>query len=123
MAYYLNLFSPETYQSFCNSDQDVTGFNINQLSTAKKIVPGDRFICYLTKLSRWIGIFEVASMYFVDRTPMFLEENDPFVVRFKIKPVFWLGYEYGIPIQEDFFGRNYPLQKIIKKLQLAGLEY
>jgi len=62
-------------------------------------------------------------MYFVDRTPMFLEENDPFVVRFKIKPVFWLGYEYGIPIQEDFFGRNYPLQKIIKKLQLAGLEY
>ena len=48
---------------------------------------GDRLLCYMTKLSRWIGILEVASEVFQDDTPIFYEKDDPFVARFKVKPL------------------------------------
>ena len=39
----------------------------------------------MTKLSRWIGILEVEERPFSDESPIFYEENDPFVVRFEVK--------------------------------------
>jgi predicted RNA-binding protein len=53
MAYYLDLYSPDTYETFSATDRTITGFRKRQINIAKKIVPGDKFICYLTKLSRW----------------------------------------------------------------------
>ena len=57
---------------------------------AERVRPGDRFICYITKLSRWAGVLEVTSELFVDETPRFFVSDDPFVVRFKVRPVAWL---------------------------------
>ncbi len=102
MAYYLDLFSPETYEYFSNSTWNITGFRIRQSQAAKKIMPGDRFVCYMTKLSRWIGILEVLSESFIDETPWLYEKNDPFVVRFHVKPFIWLSKEKAVPIREDF---------------------
>lgn len=102
MGFYLNLFSPETHKAFSNSEKNISGFTKNQMGVAKKIKPGDRFICYLTKISRWVGIFEVESEVFTDNTPIFQETDDPFTIRFKVKPIVWLDFEYGIPIHEDF---------------------
>ncbi len=59
MSYYLDLFSPETYEAFLRSPRDVSGFRERQYIQATKIKPGDKLICYLTKLSRWIGALEV----------------------------------------------------------------
>jgi hypothetical protein len=101
MAYYLDIFSPETYESFLKSPQDITGFRTRQTNAARKIKRGDKLICYMTKFSRWIGILEVLSESFVDHTPRFYDKNDPFVVRFKVKPVVWLPKEQAIPIHED----------------------
>lgn len=101
MAYYLDIFSPETYESFTRSSQDITGFRVRQSNAAKKIHPGDKLICYMTKLSRWIGILEVLSECFNDDSPRFYEKNDPFVVRFQVKPLVWLAKEQTIPIRED----------------------
>ena len=101
MAYYLDLFSPETYETFSKSDQTVSGFRIRQSNAAKKIHPGDKFLCYMTKLSRWIGVLEVQSESFIDEKPLFYEEDDPFVVRFKVQPVVWLPKEKTVPIHED----------------------
>lgn len=101
MGFYLNLFSPETHKAFSNSEKNISGFTKSQMSLAKKIKPGDRFICYLTKLSRWVGIFEVESEVFTDNTPIFKETDDPYTTRFKVKPIVWLDFEYGIPIHED----------------------
>jgi hypothetical protein len=56
MAYYTDLFSPETFESYGKSDMSVSGFRSSQHTTARKIRPGDKLICYMTKLSRWIGI-------------------------------------------------------------------
>jgi predicted RNA-binding protein len=111
MAYYLDIFSPETYENFLKSSQDITGFRIRQSHAAKKINPGDKLICYMTKLSRWIGVLEVLSESFVDDTPRFFDKNDPFVVRFKVKPVVWLPKEHTIPIREDHVWNNLSITK------------
>lgn len=101
MTYYLDLFSPETYEAFSRSSQDVSGFRLRQELIAGRIQVGDRFICYMTKLSRWIGILEVISPYYKDDAPIFYADNDPFVVRFKVKPIVWLDKERAIPIRAD----------------------
>lgn len=101
MAYFVDLFSPETYEAFSHSNRDVSGFRISQQTTASKIHPGDKFICYMTKLSRWVGVLEVTSDCYQDDTPIFNPEGDVFVVRFKVRPIAWLEKEKVIPIRED----------------------
>ena len=83
MAYYTDLFSPATYEAFTDSNRDVTGFRPRQRKSAQRVKPGDKLVCYMTKLSRWIGVLEVLEPCFEDDTPIFYPENDPFVVRFE----------------------------------------
>ncbi|MBZ0282893.1 MAG: EVE domain-containing protein [Anaerolineae bacterium] len=101
MAYYLNLFSPETYEAFIHSGMNISGFRLRQQSAASKIKPGDKLLCYMTKLSRWVGILEIGSDWFQDDTPIFYEHDDPFIVRFHVKPVIWLQKEYAFPIRDN----------------------
>ncbi len=100
MKYYLNLFSPETYEIFNKSNREVSGFRARQENMASRIKAGDRFVCYMTKLGRWIGVLEVASDYFKDDAPIY-SANDPFIIRFKVKPLAWLPKEKAIPIRDE----------------------
>src|SRR5581483_5183675 len=100
MIYYTNLFSPDTFETFSRSARNVSGFSRHQLAWAKRIDPGDRLICYMTKLGRWIGVLEVEGECYIDETPLFSAENDPYVVRFKVRPLVWLSKEKAIPIRE-----------------------
>lgn len=100
MAYYTDLFSPETYEAFSESDRTISGFRMRHKKLASKVNIGDKLICYLTKLSRWIGVLEVTSKSFIDDSPRFYEADDPFVVRFKVKPLIWLEVVKALPIHE-----------------------
>ena len=101
MAYYVNLFSPETYRAFTASDRSVTGFRERCMGVAAHVRPGDKLICYMTKLSRWVGVLEVTSTCFVDNTPVFVQANDPFVIRFRVDAKVWLAPENSLPISQD----------------------
>lgn len=101
MAYYLDLFSPETYEAFMRSDRTVSGFTERQRNAAGRIQPGDKLVCYMTKLSRWFGILEIVDGPFIDTSPIFYPENDPFVVRFHVRPAIWLPVDKAVPIHED----------------------
>jgi len=79
----------------------VSGFRIRQQNVAQRVKPGDKFVCYMTKLSRWIGLLEVLEGPFVDDTPIFYPEDDPFVVRFRVRPLVWLPVEKAIPIHDE----------------------
>ena|ERR1700730_15251040 len=46
------------------------------------------------RLSRWCGLWRS------HRSPIF-SDPDPFIVRFKIKPLVMLGPEHSIPIEDD----------------------
>ena len=98
MNYYTDLFSPETYQAFTNSDRTISGFRKRRKSFVERLKVGDKLICYVTRISRWIGVLEVASKWFEDNKPIFVEENDPFVLRFKVNTILWLPLENSIPI-------------------------
>lgn len=117
MKYYVDLFSPETADAFSVSDRKVTGFRIARKSYVENqgIKPGDKFICYCTKVQRFIGVLKVVRGPYVDHTPRFTRnDDDPFVLRFAVEPLVWLPLEQGIPIRADrvwnglSFTRNLP---------------
>jgi hypothetical protein len=54
----------------------------------------------MTKLSRWVGVLEAISECYLDDTPLFYPEGDPYVIRFKVRPVVWLPKDQAIPIRE-----------------------
>jgi hypothetical protein len=101
MAYFLDLFSPETYETFAHSDQSVSGFRQRHSNAASRVKPGDKLVCYMTKLSRWFGVLEVLDGPFRDEKPIFYAESDPFVIRFHVKPCVWLPVDKAVPIFED----------------------
>lgn len=111
MAYYTDLFSPETYDYFSKSDKTISGFRTAQNRVAKNVNVGDKFICYVTKLSRWIGVLEVTSKTFTDNTPIFTNNDDPFIIRFTVKPIVWLNLEQGIPVHEKNVWNNLTFTK------------
>jgi hypothetical protein len=100
MSYVLDLFSPERHRAFSASDRTTCGFHCRHFEPARRIKKGDVFICYLTRVSRWVGVLEVESSWFEDDKPLFVAKDDPFIIRFKVTPRVWLPAEHGIPIRE-----------------------
>ena len=101
MAYILDLFTPETWSTFCEKGASVTGFRSRHRRLAsERVSPGDFFICYLTRISRWCGVLQVESNAYDDDSPIY-QNPDPFVVRFKVKPIVILEPEFAIPIYDD----------------------
>ncbi len=115
MNYFVDLFSPETSKFFEKSDKSVTGFRDSKRVISyvdnQNIGPGDKFICYVTRVQRFIGVLEAIGQRYIDETPLFQEEDDPFTLRFKVKPIVWLPLEKAIPIREDFLWNNLSFTK------------
>jgi hypothetical protein len=115
MAYYIDLFSPETYDAFSASSRDISGFRIRQKGAAERISRGDVFVCYVTKVSRWCGLLEVIEGPFVDYSPIFLAESDPFVVRFRVRTIVWLDLSNAIPIHDDVLWKGLSFTRKLEK--------
>ena len=97
--YWLDLFTVETWEEFLRKGASVSGFKESKRNIAKRIRPGDYLICYLTGLSRFIGVLEVLSeSYFDDHTRIW--EDQIFPVRFKVKVVYALTAETAIPVHD-----------------------
>lgn len=102
MNYWLDLFTPFTWRRFQEAGASISGFRPRQRKTAfERVKQGDIFLCYLVKLSRWCGTLEVVSTAFEGDDPIFSDANDPFTIRFRVKPGVLLDYEQAIPIQEE----------------------
>ncbi len=61
MNCYLDLFTPETWDAFRRHGADISGFREKQRPSAEKIQPGDIFLCYLVRVSRWCGVLKISS--------------------------------------------------------------
>lgn len=72
-----------------------TGFRESQKKRAESVKPGDRFICYVTGLSRFIGILEATSGSLWETTPIWASSTFP--VRFRVKPIVVVPFENAIP--------------------------
>lgn len=101
MAFYLDLFTPETWAAFRDHGGQVSGFRERYGRLAReRIRPGDIFLCYLVGLSRWCGALEVASEAFRDDAPIF-GDPDAYVIRFRVRQIVALDAERSPPIFED----------------------
>jgi hypothetical protein len=63
-SYWLDLFTGSTWQEFLDAGGGVSGFRERRWRTVQQIKPGDYLLCYLTGISRWIGLLEVTSAPF-----------------------------------------------------------
>jgi hypothetical protein len=82
--YWLDLFTGTTWQEFLNAGGDISGFKESRWKTVRKIKPGDYLLCYLTGISRFIGVLEVISEAFKDDKNQ-IWEFDVFPSRLKVK--------------------------------------
>lgn len=119
MAYYLDLFSPETYEAFGKSDRTVSGFRPRQRNIAHRLTKGDTLVCYMTRLSRWIGVLRVEAGPYNDSTPIFYPEADPFTVRFKVRAEVWLPLDKTVPIHDDSVWKNLSFTRDLPQSSIA----
>jgi hypothetical protein len=115
MAYFIDLFSPETYEAFARSTRDISGFRLRHKGMAERVKSGDILVCYLTRLSRWYGLLEVVEGPFIDNKPIFVPENDPFIVRFRVRAKVWLPIEMAIPIHDDMIWNGLSFTQNLEK--------
>jgi hypothetical protein len=97
MNYWLDLFTGRTWDEFREAGATVSGFRTTQRKQAKKLKPGDIFVCYLTGVMRWVGALEITGES-KDTTDIWKE--DVFPVRFDVKPLVMLDAEFGVPMDE-----------------------
>lgn len=96
--YWLNLFSGATWQEFLDAGAKVTGFRESRWKAVRRIRPGDHLLCYLTGVSRFIGVLKVVSPPFKDQSPIWKDEGFP--ARLRVKEVVSLIPETAIPVTE-----------------------
>lgn len=96
--YWLDLFTGTTWEEFKAHGGAISGFRERRRRVAQTIKPGDYLLCYLTGLSRFIGVLEVQSDCFEDHTPIWKDADFPF--RFKVKIVAELTPKTSVPVQD-----------------------
>lgn len=96
--YWLDLFTGATWNEFKSAGAKVSGFRESRWNTVQKIKPGDYLLCYLTGVSRFIGILEVNDAPYRDRTLIWKDEDFP--CRLKVRMVTELAPEAAVPVLE-----------------------
>ena len=90
------MFTGTTWQEFLDAGATVSGFRERRWKTVQQIKPGDYFLCYLTGVSRFIGVLEDTSEPYWDETPVWKDEVFP--CRVKVEVIAALNPETAVPI-------------------------
>lgn len=97
-TFWLDLFTGATWQQFLDAGAEVSGFRENRWRTVQRIRPGDYLLCYLTGVSRFIGVLDVLSEPYRDDSPIWPDEDFP--CRLRVRPVIALTPETAVPVQQ-----------------------
>ena len=96
--YWLDLFTGTTWQEFLDAGGDVSGFREKRWKTVQQIKVRDYLLCYLTGVSRFIGVLEVVKPAYKETTPIWKDEEFP--CRLKVKIAIALTPETAVPVRE-----------------------
>jgi len=97
-SYWLDLFTGTTWKEYKQAGSAVSGFRASRWNIVQKIKPGDYLLCYLTGISRFVGVLEVIAEPYKDTTPIWKDEDFP--SRLKVKIVHELTPETAVPVFE-----------------------
>jgi hypothetical protein len=92
--YYLAIFTVTSWREFLSNGARIYGTTGNQQIRAKKLQKGDFLICYITGFSEFVGILEIQSGAYFDRSRLW--EQSIFPVRFEVKLIENLSEYSGI---------------------------
>ncbi|MCC7406359.1 MAG: EVE domain-containing protein [Bdellovibrionales bacterium] len=96
MTYWLDLFTGKTWQEFLDAGGTVSGFRDGRWKAVQRMQPGDRLLCYLTGISRFVGVLEVTSGAFRDTKKIWADAEFP--CRVNVKPLVTLTPETAVPV-------------------------
>ena len=94
--YWLDLFTYVSWNEFLDAGGTISGFSENRWKHLQKVNIGDYLLCYITGISRFIGILEVTSKPYKDETEIWKDQIFP--SRFKVKVVSKLSVETAVPV-------------------------
>ena len=97
-AYWLDLFTGKTWDEFLRAGGDVSGFRSSRRKSVRKISIGDYLVCYLTGVSRFVGVLEVTGEPFTDESKIWSDESFP--ERLRVKALVTLTPEIGVPVSD-----------------------
>src|SRR5215207_1339738 len=97
-SYWLDLFTFETWTEFLAAGGKVSGFREQRWKTVQTMRPGDILLCYLTGVSRWVGLLEATGLPFKDSTPIW--NRAEFSARIPVRVLARLDPLHGVPVIE-----------------------
>jgi hypothetical protein len=95
----IDLFTGTTWSEFLAAGASVSGFPESRWKTAQQVRVGDYLLCYVTGISRFIGILEVVKPPYRDHTKL-IWHDAVFPCRLGVRVVETLTAEMAIPIME-----------------------
>jgi hypothetical protein len=99
VAYYLSLFTVETWQEFKAAGGKVSGFRQSRWGHVKKLKPDDRLLGYLVGAKRWVAVLRVTSEPYIATEPK-IWAGDDFSARVDVEIEHELTPETGVPIYD-----------------------
>jgi len=96
--YWLDLFTGKTWEEFLEAGGSISGFREHRKKIAQEIKPGDYFVCYVTGVSRFIGILEAKSKAFKGDDSIWSDEDFP--IRFDVEVVVSVPPEAAVPVKQ-----------------------
>ena len=94
--YWLDLFTGATWQRFVEAGAKVSGFSERRWATVRRMRPGDYLLCYLTGISRFVGVVEVTGPAFKGTDAIWKEATFP--ARVPVSLVHCLTPETAVPV-------------------------
>lgn len=98
-GYWLDLFTWTTWQEFQKAGHSISGFRESRWKIVQKIQEGDYLLCYLTGLSRFIGLLEVTSKPF-QKFEKDIWKDEEFPCRMRVEQIILLAPETAIPVYD-----------------------
>lgn len=96
---WLTVFTLETWKEFLDHGGDVAGFSERRWASVRRLQQGDYFICYLTRVSRFVGLLEVVGKPFLDTSEK-IWNSQIFPSRVPVRTLLALEPQQGVPVQE-----------------------
>jgi len=94
--YWLDLFTGTTWEEFLSAGASVSGFRKRRWPSVQHISVGDWLLCYVTGVSRWVGILEVTGKPYLSDDKIWAD--DVFPARLPVKLVLQLDPENAVPV-------------------------
>ena len=97
--HWLTVFTVESWKEFLDHGGDVAGFNERRWTYMRSLEPGDYLICYLSRVSRFVGLLEAVGKPFLDSREK-IWSSQVFPCRVPVRTLLALEPQQGVPVQE-----------------------